>query len=182
LNRNTIIARYSGDPDYAPSTSSPFMQLVSTAPGTGTPALTISAARESHKRWRESNSVARFSRRARGRHELPVGTTFSFALSLPASVDLAFTHTVRGQRIGRRCLSLGTRRQHVAVQFRACRREVTAAALPFLGHRGTNSVEFAGRISRATKLRPGRYTLLITARDATASTRAQPLGFTIAKR
>jgi hypothetical protein len=65
---------------------------------------------------------------------------------------------------------------------RACKRTVTRGALSFSGHPGTNRVSFQGRTSRTKKLKPGTYTLVITAITATGQ-RSQPksLSFTIVK-
>jgi hypothetical protein len=61
-------------------------------------------------------------------------------------------------------------------------RTIVAGALTLAAHQGINKVRFAGRISRAAKLKPGRYTLLITATNA-AQQRAStaPLTFTIVR-
>lgn len=54
--------------------------------------------------------------------------------------------------------------------------------LTFAGHSGTNKVAFQGRISPEEKLKPGRYTLVITATNS-AGMRSAPksLSFTIVK-
>ena len=65
---------------------------------------------------------------------------------------------------------------------RVGRRTATAGTLTFTGHSGTNKVAFQGRISPAKKLKPGRYTLVITATNS-AGVRSAPksLSFTIVK-
>jgi hypothetical protein len=64
-----------------------------------------------------------------------------------------------------------------------CKRIVTVATLNFTGHAGANTVRFQGRISSHQKLRPGRYTLVITATNS-AGQRSSPhsLTFTIVKK
>jgi hypothetical protein len=59
---------------------------------------------------------------------------------------------------------------------------VTAGRLTFTAHGGTNRVAFQGRISPVKKLKPGRYTLAITATNS-AGARSAPrsLSFTIVK-
>ena len=106
--------------------------------------------RQSATRWRQGNGAARISR-----SKTPTGTTFSFSLNEPATVTFSFT-----QRVGRRTAAAGT--------------------LTFAGHSGTNRVAFQGRISAAKKLKPGRYTLAITATNS-AGLRSAPksLSFTI---
>jgi hypothetical protein len=62
----------------------------------------------------------------------------------------------------------------------ACTRAVAAGELRFSGHAGRNSVAFQGRISRSRTLRPGPYTMAITATDSAGQrTMARPLRFTI---
>jgi len=74
-----------------------------------------------------------------------------------ATVSFSFTHRVKG-------------------------RTATAGGLTFTGHSGTNKVKFQGRVSATKKLKPGRYTLVITATDS-AGARSSPesLSFTIVK-
>jgi outer membrane protein assembly factor BamB len=131
-----IVASYSGDPYYAPSTSPALVQVVSSrgqvvsslAPVmslTSAPPvarLALSGAKESHTRWREGNALAHISaaadsqpagaaavKRRRIQH-LPVGDTFSFTLNRAASVRLAFTQSVSGRRVGDRCVALARKR------------------------------------------------------------------------
>ncbi len=109
-------------------------------------------ARQSTTRWREGNRLARISRA-----KTPVGTTFSFSLNEEATVSFSFARRVGG-------------------------RTATAGTLTFTGHSGTNKVAFQGRVSPGVKLKPGRYTLAITATDS-AGARSVPksLSFTIVK-
>jgi hypothetical protein len=62
---------------------------------------------------------------------------------------------------------------------RACTRTLTRGTLSFSGHSGLNQVLFQGRLSRSKKLKPGRYTLIITATNSAGNTTAR-LTFTIA--
>ncbi len=114
--------------------------------------LLVQNARQSTTRWRVGGRLATFSRA-----KTPTGTTFSFSLNEVATVTFSFTHRVKG-------------------------RTVTAGGLTFGGHSGTNKVKFQGRLSSTKKLKPGRYTLVITAADS-AGVRSAPqsLSFTIVK-
>jgi hypothetical protein len=114
--------------------------------------LLVQNVRQSATRWREGNRLAQISRA-----KTPTGTTFSFSLNEQATVTFSFTQRVKG-------------------------RTVTAGGLTFTGHSGTNRVKFQGRVSSTKKLRPGRYTLAITATDS-AGVRSAPksLSFTIVK-
>jgi FG-GAP repeat len=117
------------------------------------PPPAVAHARQSAARWRESNQLARISRA-----KTPTGTTFSFSLNEQAAVTFSFT------------------------QILASHRRVKSGTLSFTGHSATNTVAFAGRISRADKLKPGRYELVITATNS-AGQRSQSvsLSFTIVK-
>jgi hypothetical protein len=105
----------------------------------------------------------------------PVGTTFRFTLNEAAAVRFAFTHSLSGRRVGRRCVAqtkknLGKHR---------CSRTVTAGSFSFRAGVGRHGVRFQGPLPRSEKLKPGRYTLIITATNASGKTTAR-LRFTIA--
>ncbi len=75
-----------------------------------------------------------------------------------------FTHTASGRIQARRCAApnRANRRRH------ACRRTVTDGALTFNGHAGTNRVHFEGLLSASRRLRPGRYSVAVTASNDNA--------------
>jgi hypothetical protein len=139
------------------------------------PAPRISGARQSASRWREGRKLAHISRH---KTRLPVGSTFSFSLNEQASVSFAFTQKVKGRKVGRSCVA----KTRMNARRKGCTRTVTAGTLSFIAHGGINRVVFQGHISRSTRLAPGRYTLVITARNAAAqeSTPVR-LGFTIVR-
>jgi DNA-binding beta-propeller fold protein YncE len=127
--------------------------------GLGPLAPMITALHQTATRWREGGAPARISRRARG---LPIGTRFTFALNESATVRFDFTQRVAGRRVGKRCVA-GTRGK---ARRTRCTRTVSAASFSFAGHAGTNKVVFQGRIPRSTKLKPGPYTLVVTATNS----------------
>ncbi len=137
-------------------------------------APTVTNVHQSTSTWRTGNKLARVSRKSRP----PVGTTFSYVLNEPASVTFTFTQRVAGRKIGRSCVAPSHRNS----RRKACQRTLTVGTFAFAGHGGTNKVVFQGRISRTRTLKPGRYTLLITAANA-AGGRSAPaaLTFTIVK-
>ena len=139
----------------APTTTPPVQPTppVPSVPSEPSPPPEVQNARQSTTRWRAGNRLARISRAKK----TPTGTTFSFSLNEEATVTFSFTHRVGG---------------HTA----------TAGTLTFTGHSGTDKVAFQGRISPGKKLKPGRYTLMITATNS-AGMRSAPrsLGFTIVK-
>jgi hypothetical protein len=121
-------------------------------PGRRPPVVLVQNVRQSATRWRAGNRLASVSRA-----KTPVGTTFSFSLNEQATVTFSFNRRIRSH-------------------------EGTVGRLIFTGHGGTNTVAFQGRISKKRKLKPGRYTLVITAASS-AGTRSAPksLSFTIVK-
>lgn len=132
--------------------SMPFVLNVVANSPTSTPP-TVTQVRQSHRAWRENGAPVSPSRRS----PAPVGTTFSFTLNEQASVSFTFRRRQGG-------------------------RAVTRGTLSFAGHTGLNRVPFSGRISSSRKLKPGRFTLVITAMNRSAQ-RSQPrsISFTIVK-
>ncbi|MGI8572358.1 MAG: DDE-type integrase/transposase/recombinase, partial [Solirubrobacteraceae bacterium] len=64
----------------------------------------------------------------------------------------------------------------------ACKLTVTKGTLSFTAHAGENKISFQGRISRSKTLKPGKYTLLITATNAAHQhSKAPKISFTIVK-
>jgi hypothetical protein len=139
-------------------------------PVTPTRPPVVSGARQSHKRWRLGSRLARTARK-----RPPVGTRFSFRLNEAARVRFAFTQRVAGRRVGGRCVAQNERNR----KQRKCTRIVTTGAFSFNGHAGTNAVIFQGRLSRHKKLKPGRYTLVITATNSAGRSKPVKLTFTI---
>ncbi|MGB7587556.1 MAG: cellulase family glycosylhydrolase [Solirubrobacterales bacterium] len=125
------------------------------APPSVSVAPVVSGVSQSHLVWREGNRLATIARQ----HGIPVGTTFSFRLNQPATVRFAFRR-VRSRRSGRRRVA------HVRRSRHRYTRNVTKGTLRLHGHAGTNRVKFQGRVSRRGRLRPGRYTVVITAINA----------------
>jgi hypothetical protein len=133
----------------------------------------VGGARQTHRVWREGRAAARFSARAA---RPPIGTVFSFVLNEQASVSFAFTQQRSGRRVKGKCVTQTANNRRKP----SCLRTVTQGTLAFVGKSGANRVSFQGSISRSRKLKPGRYTLIITATDA-AGQRSSPrrLSFTI---
>jgi hypothetical protein len=136
-----------------------------TAPPGGTTSPSLQGVGESHRRWRRGSGLPRIARAPKP----PVGTTFSFTLTQSALVDFAFTQTPPGRKVGHRCVAPNAKNAH----DRSCKRTVTVGSLTFLAGRGAHSVRFQGRISSSKRLKPGRYTLIITATNTAGSTVAR---------
>jgi len=164
----TRAASLSGEPLPISSKSPPSSPLA---------APSISNATQSHRRWREGKALASIARRHKPPSP-PLGTTFSFALNEQAKVSFTFTQRVGGREAKHKCVAQ-TKRNRTK---HACERTVTRGALSFTGHSGTSKVSFQGRISHSLKLRPGTYTLLITAVNSSGERSApKQLTFTIVK-
>ena len=133
----------------------------------------VQDVRQSTTRWREGNRLADITGA-----KTPTGTTFSFSLSEQATVTFGFAQRLSGSKVGGKCVTQTKQNRRKP----ACSRTVTPGSLTFMGHSGTNKVAFQGRISPVTKLKPGRYTLVITATNS-AGVRSAPesLSFTIVK-
>jgi hypothetical protein len=142
-------------------------------------APSISRLKETAKIWREGSALAHVSAGTGKKKRLPVGTTFSFGLNQPASVIFSFTQWASGRKVGKRCVSQTEKNKN----RRHCAHTIIAGTLTLSGHAGTNKLRFQGRISRARKLKPGRYKLIVTATNA-AGQRSTPrsLTFTILRR
>ncbi|MBA3808402.1 MAG: hypothetical protein H0X28_08420 [Solirubrobacterales bacterium] len=118
----------------------------------------IEAVSQSHATWRVGRHAVSLARHARP----PLGTTFSVKLDAAASLSFTFTQRVAGRRVLRRCLAPSARNRH----RHACKRTLTRGTLTLPAHPGVNRVLFQGVISHSRTLRPGAYTVLISARSA----------------
>jgi hypothetical protein len=150
---------------------------VTVAPRKSVPAIPVlSGVHESARIWREGNRLARFSR---AKHKPPVGTIFSFTLNMPATARFDFTQRAGGRKVKGKCVAQTKHNRRKA----KCSRTLTRGTLSFAVHTGVNTVRFQGRLSSTRKLKPGRYTLLITATSSSGGRSApRSLSFTIVKR
>jgi hypothetical protein len=141
-----------------------------------TATATITGASETHRVWREGNKLAQIT--SKSKKKPPVGTTFLFSLNVSASVTFSFLRQVTGRKVGHKCVA----RTHKNAARKPCKYSVRAGTLSFTGHSGSNRVVFQGRISRSKELKPGQYTLEITASNAAGqNSLPQTLAFTIVK-
>lgn len=141
----------------------------------GTPASpAVAAFTESASRWREGGALPRFSRT---RQRPPIGTTFHFTLNVAASARLDFYRRTVGRKARGKCRA-PTRHNRGRPH---CTRTVLAGSLAFPAHAGSNAVAFQGRLARTKKLKPGRYTLVISATSLGRRSPPRSLRFTIVK-
>ena len=142
---------------------------------------------QSAKSWREGSKLARISSvhtlesSKHKKRKPPVGTTLSFTLNEPATVTISFTHGAPGREVtvnGRhQCLAQTKHNEHK----HRCTRTVVAGTLSFTAHQGRNRVSFQGRISHRKKLAPGRYKVVIAARNSAGHSASRSLSFTVLK-
>jgi hypothetical protein len=155
-----------------PSTATPTPTAGSTVSSISPPLLT--SVHESARRWREGKRLAQISRRKKP----PMGTTFSFALNEQATIVFTFSHRLPGRKVRSKCVAKTKKDRRRP----ACQRTVTVGTLSLIGHAGENKLVFQGSLSRTKKLRPGTYTLIITATNsAEMHSAAKLLRFTIVK-
>jgi hypothetical protein len=131
----------------------------------------ITAVHQSHSIWREGSALAHAS----AKKTLPVGTTFSFSLNESATVTFEFSQSASGRKVREKCLAQ-TRKNK---KDQSCTRTVLAGTLAFAAHSGENKVHFEGPISKHKKLKPGSYTLLVTAAASGNPSAPRTLHFTI---
>jgi hypothetical protein len=135
-------------------------------------AATVSGLHQSARAWREGRKFTAFA----GKHKPPVGTTFTFTLNVPATVQLSFTRAGAGRAVGGRCLAetKGNRKHHKCA--------LIAGTLSQPAHAGVNTLTFQGRLSRGKRLAPGTYTLVLTAIGSSGHVSApQTIKFTIVR-
>jgi len=136
-------------------------------------AAVVSGANQTNRRWRVApvRKLVQVSRR-----RPPVGTTFRFTLNKSAPIRFDFTQSTRGRKVSGKCVAQNNRnkRRH------RCRRTVIRGTLAFTGHAGVNKVRFFGWLP-GRKLRPGTYTLVMTATTPGVGSTSQRLTFTIAR-
>jgi subtilisin family serine protease len=136
-----------------------------------TPLAHVSGASLTHRTFRVSpkRRLAQISRRP------PVGTTFKYTLDIPATVRFDFSQPAAGRKVNGKCVSRSKRNQ------RKPRCALQRGSLTFAGHAGTNTVRFAGWLSRTKKLTPGKYTLTVTAITPGVGATSQQLRFKIVR-
>jgi hypothetical protein len=125
---------------------------------------------QSASTWRAGNLLAKASKA-----QSPVGTTYTFKLDRTAIARFAFTQRVPGRRVGGKCVA----QTNANVRAPRCTRTVAAGVMSIPAHGGTNKVRFEGRLSRTKKLKPGRYTLTLTASSSGLQSASRSLNFTI---
>lgn len=131
----------------------------------------VASVTQSASRWREGSALARITRAARA----PRGTTFSFTVNEPAVAHLTFTQALSGRSVAGHCVAQTTHNR----TRRSCRRTKLAGTLALAAHAGADHLRFEGRLSATRKLKPGRYTLALSASAGGITSAPRSLSFTI---
>lgn len=61
----------------------------------------------------------------------------------------------------------------------SCKRRVTVGTVPLPGHAGLDRIAFQGRLPRSKRLAPGRYSVLVTAKNSSGHSQTGTLRFSI---
>jgi hypothetical protein len=134
---------------------------------------------QSARTWREGKLLAHVSSASRKpKKKPPIGTTFSFTLSEPATLTLVFSRPAGGRLMGSRCVAQTKKNEH----NHRCTRTLIGGRLHLSAHLGKNKVRFQGRISKNRKLMPGHtFALAIWATVSGHNSLPRALHFTIAR-
>jgi hypothetical protein len=96
------------------------------------------------------------------------GTSFSFTLNEPARVTFTFKRHTAGRKVAGKCVGQTTRNRHK----RKCTRTTLSGRLVVDAHSGANRISFKGRLKDGRRLRPGVYSMVVSATDADGQTSA----------
>jgi hypothetical protein len=107
----------------------------------------------------------------------PLGTSFQYTLSAPATLHIWITRSAPGVKRGSHCVTPTARLANQ--QTRHCTRIITVARLIHAHERrGTDHLKFSGGIGQRA-LAPGTYRAALSATDASGRSPAVTLHFTI---
>jgi PKD domain len=126
------------------------------------PAPIITGLSQSAATWREGRAQAQFARK----HRPPIGTTFRFALNVPASVRFRFIESLGGRKVGRKCVA----KTHANRHRPTCSRTAVGGTLRFEAQAGAHTLRFDGRLTARSRLAPGNYTMVVSATDSSGRT------------
>ena len=107
---------------------------------------------------------------------LAKGAVFRFKLNEPARVRITFKRHTLGRKVKHRCVARTLGNRHA----RKCTLMTLAGKLVLSAHTGANQVKFNGMLANGRKLRPGTYTIVVTATDSAGhKSAAHTLTFTV---
>jgi hypothetical protein len=144
---------------FAPGPTPPPPPPPPTSPPAPTKPPVLSKLKVSPSTFRRGTSVPRIAKSR-------TGTRITFALTSAAKVRLSFAKAEPGRTVGRAC----RRPSRSNRNRRRCTRYVTVGSFTVRGRRGSNTVAFAGRLSRTKRLSLGSYKLTATPIDSARKT------------
>jgi hypothetical protein len=132
----------------------------------------LTGVRMTNQRFRVARKNTPISARA-----APLGTTFRFTLSAPASVKIVITRSAPGRRRGHRCVAPTPKL--VAAHAKRCTRNVTVGTLTRAHEpQGSDGVYFSGRIGRRP-LKPRPYRAILSATNSAGHSPPAALKFVV---
>ena len=169
------------NPDFSPAAINPGPRPACGNPGNPTCPIQVDRTAPSISGFSLANRRFRIARGATpvsARRRVPLGTTFRYSLSEPATVTLTIERPLPGRRVGRSCRK-PTRSNR---SRRRCTRYVRAGVLTRRNKGpGRVSTPFTGRIGRR-KLALGSYRATLGATDAAGNrARTRQLVFTVVR-
>ena len=118
----------------------------------------IGALHQTSAKWREGTKLAAVS----SARKPPLGTSFSFTLNEAATLSFAFTTKGTGRKVKGRCVAQSPHNR----KARRCSRAILRGKLQLSGHAGSDRIRFQGLLSKHSRLKPGTYTVTLTATTA----------------
>jgi hypothetical protein len=115
----------------------------------------FTSASQSVRRWRSGGKLATLA----AARKPPVGTTFRFTINEAATVRFAFAQLLPGRKVNGKCVAQTARNG----SHKSCIRSVLRGAISLSASAGPHNLFFQGRLTRPKKLKPGVYTLTLTA-------------------
>jgi len=131
----------------------------------------LTSLKQTHSVWRTYKAPAN------KRPKLPVGTAFSVRSDQSVKLSFSFSQQLNGRKVAGKCVAQ-TKKNHKA---KPCTRAVARGTIARNAGAGIYKLAFIGKLNATKKLKPGRYTLAVTA-TGNDGQRSQPqqIRFTIA--
>lgn len=169
--QNLLVVRLDGDPTSNAGGGSNGGGSNPSPGGPSAPGLpTLSGLTAAKTRFHEGKALPKLNPAGN-----PGGLVLAVSLSEAAKITLRFLAPAPGRVVKGHCSAPSKRNKGA----RRCTRHTLAGFLSFQANAGPNKVAFDGRISRTKKLKPGTYTVAITASAANGNSAASKLAITI---
>jgi hypothetical protein len=138
---------------------------------------TITQARVTHRRLRVARQSTATIAQTVSVHRAPLGTSFGFTLSEPATLRIVIARLLPGLRRGGKCVAPSAKLRRVGA--RRCTRTLDVAALTRASEpQGADRIPFSGRIGRR-RLAPGIYKATLIANNVFGHSKPVALTFTV---